>query len=116
MPPFNILCPLSPKFNRQINSNLHFLFLGDIFELVVDKHTNEKTPKYFWKPINGHLKKVIPGWNGICWGFGFDGIPYVRCEEYQPMESLESHVIYENQRWNPVEGFTARYVIVLFLW
>eukprot|EP00111_Clytia_hemisphaerica_P015840 TCONS_00046790-protein len=82
--------------------------LGDIFELVVDKHTNEKTPEYFWRPISGHLKKVIPGWNGICWGFGFDGIPYVRCDEFRPMESQESHVIYENQRWNPVEGFTAR--------
>ena len=64
-----------------------------------------------WRHIEGHLKKVLCGWNGIVWGFGYDGIPYVRCaHKIGPMESREDHVIFENQRWNPVGGFTQRFV------
>ena len=63
-----------------------------------------------WRQISGHLKKVVCGWGGIVWGFGFDGIPYVRSHGVNnPMESQEDHVIFENQRWNPVGGFSQRY-------
>lgn len=65
-----------------------------------------------WRHVAGHVKKVLCGWNGIAWGFGFDGIPYVRYsrDKIGPMESEEDHVIFENQRWNPVGGFTQRFV------
>ena len=93
------------------HTNNFFLFLskGDIYESVMDNVTGPRK----WRRVAGHLKKVLCGCDGIVWGFGFDGIPYVRCAGdtfVGPMESEEDHVIFENQRWNPVGGFTQRFV------
>ena len=90
-------------------NNFFFVSKGDIYESVMDNVTGPRK----WRRVAGHLKKVLCGCDGIVWGFGFDGIPYVRCAGdtfVGPMESEEDHVIFENQRWNPVGGFTQRFV------
>ncbi|XP_031562764.1 tectonin beta-propeller repeat-containing protein 1-like [Actinia tenebrosa] len=77
----------------------------------------------FWRQIGGHLSVVQAGTGGVVWGIGFDGNPYVYTGGYgggvfdgflsssigiHKQEDYDVHFIYENQRWNPVEGFSDR--------
>ena len=89
---------------------MFFLFVGDIYECYLTDPTKPHDAR--WVKVDGHLKRVVCGWNDIVWGFGFDGMTYVRSDNVSTMESQEDHLIYENQRWNPVGGFTQRLVNV----
>ena len=83
---------------------------GDIFRNQVNPHTDSILGDMFWEQIGGHLRKVICGRDGIVWGIGFDKKIYVYKEGIEDFthESHEEMHVYENQRWNPVEGFTNR--------
>ena len=77
----------------------------------------------FWMQVGGHMKRVTAGVDGIVWGIGFDGTAYAYSggegggilegqgfadDEIYEQEDSEEVFIYENQRWNPYEGFTDR--------
>ncbi|XP_053269232.1 tectonin beta-propeller repeat-containing protein 1 isoform X1 [Pleuronectes platessa] len=77
----------------------------------------------FWRQVGGHLRSVECNTVGIVWGIGFDHTAWVYSGGYgggffQGLASstdniytqtdVKSVYIYENQRWNPVSGYTSR--------
>ncbi len=101
---------------------------GDIF--FCNRSNNEDIPldKMFWFQIGGHMKKVTAGVDGIVWGIGFDGKAYTytggegggimeghefSTEDVYHQEDTQLFDIYENQRWNPIQGFSERYINLL---
>ncbi|KAM8729721.1 tectonin beta-propeller repeat-containing protein 1 [Acanthopagrus schlegelii] len=77
----------------------------------------------FWRQVGGHLRMVECNTVGIVWGIGYDHTAWVYTGGYgggffQGLASstdniytqtdVKSVYIYENQRWNPLEGFTNR--------
>ncbi|XP_044034738.1 tectonin beta-propeller repeat-containing protein 1 isoform X2 [Siniperca chuatsi] len=77
----------------------------------------------FWQQVGGHLRVVECNSVGIVWGIGYDHTAWVYTGGYgggffQGLASstdniytqtdVKSVYIYENQRWNPVTGYTNR--------
>ncbi|XP_061823434.1 tectonin beta-propeller repeat-containing protein 1 isoform X2 [Nerophis lumbriciformis] len=77
----------------------------------------------FWRQVSGHLRIVECNSTGIVWGIGYDHTPWVYDGGYGggffqglPTSNDNSHTqtdvksvyIFENQRWNPVTGYTNR--------
>ncbi|XP_070707337.1 tectonin beta-propeller repeat-containing protein 1 isoform X1 [Pempheris klunzingeri] len=77
----------------------------------------------FWRQVGGHLHVVECNSVGIVWGIGYDHTAWVYTGGYgggffQGLASstdniftqtdVKSVYIYENQRWNPVTGYTNR--------
>uniref|UniRef100_A0AAQ5YI69 Tectonin beta-propeller repeat-containing protein 1 n=1 Tax=Amphiprion ocellaris TaxID=80972 RepID=A0AAQ5YI69_AMPOC len=84
----------------------------------------------FWRQVGGHLRVVECNSVGIVWGIGYDHTAWVHTGGYgggffQGLASstdniytqtdVKSVYIYENQRWNPVTGYTNRYCTLLRL-
>uniref|UniRef100_A0AAQ5YC82 Tectonin beta-propeller repeat-containing protein 1 n=1 Tax=Amphiprion ocellaris TaxID=80972 RepID=A0AAQ5YC82_AMPOC len=78
----------------------------------------------FWRQVGGHLRVVECNSVGIVWGIGYDHTAWVHTGGYgggffQGLASstdniytqtdVKSVYIYENQRWNPVTGYTNSY-------
>lgn len=76
----------------------------------------------FWRQIGGHLKRVETGNTGITWGIGYDNTAWVYTggwggsflkglgtsnADINPMTDTHNYFVYENQRWNPVTGYTS---------
>ncbi|KAF7663767.1 hypothetical protein LDENG_00201350 [Lucifuga dentata] len=101
---------------------------GDIF--VSEPSPSLETMPYptpcdqmFWRQVGGHLRVVECSSVGIVWGIGYDHTAWVFTGGYggsffQGLASstdniymqtdIKSVYIYENQRWNPVTGYTNR--------
>ena len=96
---------------------------GDVF--FCSRSNTEEFPldKMFWLQLGGHMKKVTAGVDGIVWGIGFDGKAYVysggegggileghefSLENIFEQEDYQDVSIYENQRWNPIQGFSEK--------
>ncbi|XP_061912062.1 tectonin beta-propeller repeat-containing protein 1 [Entelurus aequoreus] len=77
----------------------------------------------FWRQVSGHLRIVECNSTGIVWGIGYDHTAWVYDGGYGggffqglPTSNDNSHTqtdvksvfIFENQRWNPVTGYTNR--------
>uniref|UniRef100_A0A8D0D2E9 Tectonin beta-propeller repeat-containing protein 1 n=1 Tax=Sander lucioperca TaxID=283035 RepID=A0A8D0D2E9_SANLU len=77
----------------------------------------------FWRQVGGHLRVVECNSVGIVWGIGYDHTAWVYTGGYgggifQGLSSSTDNIytqvdaksvyIYENQRWNPVSGYTNR--------
>uniref|UniRef100_G1TQ08 Tectonin beta-propeller repeat-containing protein 1 n=1 Tax=Oryctolagus cuniculus TaxID=9986 RepID=G1TQ08_RABIT len=77
----------------------------------------------FWRQMGGHLRLVEANSQGVVWGIGYDHTAWVYTGGYgggcfQGLASSTSNIytqsdvksvhIYENQRWNPVTGYTSR--------
>uniref|UniRef100_A0A665WNG2 Tectonin beta-propeller repeat-containing protein 1 n=1 Tax=Echeneis naucrates TaxID=173247 RepID=A0A665WNG2_ECHNA len=77
----------------------------------------------FWRQVGGHLRMVECNSSGIVWGIGYDHTAWVYTGGYgggffQGLASSTDNIytqtdvknvyIYENQRWNPVTGYTNR--------
>ncbi|XP_023420946.1 tectonin beta-propeller repeat-containing protein 1 isoform X2 [Cavia porcellus] len=77
----------------------------------------------FWRQMGGHLRMVEANSRGVVWGIGYDHTAWVYTGGYgggcfQGLASSTSNIytqsdvksicIYENQRWNPVTGYTSR--------
>ncbi|KAM6951559.1 tectonin beta-propeller repeat-containing protein 1 [Aplochiton taeniatus] len=77
----------------------------------------------FWRQVGGHLRVVECNSQGVVWGIGYDHTAWVHTGGYgggifQGMASdaddiytqtdEKSVYIYENQRWNPVSGYSNR--------
>uniref|UniRef100_A0A8C9ZTU9 Tectonin beta-propeller repeat-containing protein 1 n=1 Tax=Sander lucioperca TaxID=283035 RepID=A0A8C9ZTU9_SANLU len=71
----------------------------------------------FWRQVPGHLRCVESNSLGLVWGFGWDGTAWVYSGRYgqQPtpvqmhqQTDVRSVHVYENQRWNPMTGYTDK--------
>ncbi|XP_029311821.1 LOW QUALITY PROTEIN: tectonin beta-propeller repeat-containing protein 1 [Cottoperca gobio] len=77
----------------------------------------------FWRQVGGHLRMVECNSVGIVWGIGYDHTAWVHSGGYgggffqglasstdniHTQSDVKSVYIYENQRWNPVTGYTNR--------
>lgn len=75
----------------------------------------------FWRQIGGHLRKVETSKCGVTWGIGYDNTAWVYTGSWggsflkgidasttgiNPMADTHVYYIYENQRWNPLSGFS----------
>ncbi|XP_004380917.1 tectonin beta-propeller repeat-containing protein 1 [Trichechus manatus latirostris] len=101
---------------------------GDIFvsEPSLDLEAPERPlpcDQMFWRQMGGHLRVVEASSRGVVWGLGYDHTAWVYTGGYgggcfQGLASSTSNIytqsdvkcvyIYENQRWNPVTGYTSR--------
>nr|XP_035138588.1 tectonin beta-propeller repeat-containing protein 1 isoform X2 [Callithrix jacchus] len=101
---------------------------GDIFvsEPSLDLEAHEQPlpcDQMFWRQMGGHLRVVEANSRGVVWGLGYDHTAWVYTGGYgggcfQGLASSTSNIytqsdvkcvhIYENQRWNPVTGYTSR--------
>ncbi|XP_037363027.1 tectonin beta-propeller repeat-containing protein 1 isoform X2 [Talpa occidentalis] len=101
---------------------------GDIF--VSEPSPDLELPEHplpcdqmFWRQMGGHLRVVEANGRGVVWGIGYDRTAWVYTGGYgggcfQGLASSTSNIytqsdvksvyIYENQRWNPVTGYTSR--------
>ncbi|XP_008327866.1 tectonin beta-propeller repeat-containing protein 1 [Cynoglossus semilaevis] len=71
----------------------------------------------FWRQVPGHLRCVESNSLGLVWGIGWDGTAWVYSGHYgqQPTSGDAVHQtdvrsvhVYENQRWNPMTGYTDK--------
>ncbi|KAF4106692.1 tectonin beta-propeller repeat-containing protein 1 [Onychostoma macrolepis] len=101
---------------------------GDIFVSEPTKELEASlypTPsdQMFWRQVGGHLRIIETNSLGVVWGIGYDHTAWVHTGGYgggffQGLASstdniytqtdVKSVYIYENQRWNPVTGYTNR--------
>ncbi|XP_066589836.1 tectonin beta-propeller repeat-containing protein [Prorops nasuta] len=76
----------------------------------------------FWRQMGGHLRKVETCLVGIVWGVGYDNTAWVYTGGWggtqlkgvgstntgiNTMIDTHNYFVYENQRWNPVTGYTS---------
>nr|XP_006637424.1 PREDICTED: tectonin beta-propeller repeat-containing protein 1 isoform X1 [Lepisosteus oculatus]XP_015215748.1 PREDICTED: tectonin beta-propeller repeat-containing protein 1 isoform X1 [Lepisosteus oculatus]XP_015215749.1 PREDICTED: tectonin beta-propeller repeat-containing protein 1 isoform X1 [Lepisosteus oculatus]XP_015215750.1 PREDICTED: tectonin beta-propeller repeat-containing protein 1 isoform X1 [Lepisosteus oculatus]XP_015215751.1 PREDICTED: tectonin beta-propeller repeat-containing len=76
-----------------------------------------------WRQVGGHLRLVECNSLGIVWGIGYDHTAWVHTDGYgggffqgllsstdniHTQTDIKSVYIYENQRWNPVTGYSSR--------
>ncbi|KAK7134549.1 hypothetical protein R3I93_017845 [Phoxinus phoxinus] len=101
---------------------------GDIFVSEPTKELEASpypTPcdQMFWRQVGGHLRVIESNSLGVVWGIGYDHTAWVHTGGYgggffqgmtgstdniYTQTDLKSVYIYENQRWNPVSGYTNR--------
>ncbi|XP_051958981.1 tectonin beta-propeller repeat-containing protein 1-like [Xyrauchen texanus] len=101
---------------------------GDIFVSEPTKELEASlypTPcdQMFWRQVGGHMRIIESNSLGVVWGIGYDHTAWVHTGGYgggfiQGLASstdniytqtdVKSVYIYENQRWNPVTGYTNR--------
>ncbi|KAK2565445.1 Tectonin beta-propeller repeat-containing protein 1 [Acropora cervicornis] len=97
---------------------------GDVFFCEIPVLESEiQPPQLFWRQVGGHMSKVESGAAGVVWGLSFDSVPYCYSGGYgggifttlagssdriHQQEDYEWHYVYENQRWNPLDGFSER--------
>uniref|UniRef100_A0A673W408 Tectonin beta-propeller repeat-containing protein 1 n=1 Tax=Salmo trutta TaxID=8032 RepID=A0A673W408_SALTR len=71
----------------------------------------------FWRQVGGHLRLVECNSLGVVWGVGYDHTAWVYTGGYgggifqdniYTQTDVKCVYIYENQRWNPVTGYTNR--------
>lgn len=103
---------LSPKCDLVVDKHtaLHLTSkLGDIFTCFsLVAHENPRSESY-WYSSEGNMKRIVSGYNHLTWGISWDGKPYV----YNKKRNIEhstiiEYYVYENQRWNPVQGYSDR--------
>ncbi|XP_055686263.1 tectonin beta-propeller repeat-containing protein isoform X2 [Lutzomyia longipalpis] len=76
----------------------------------------------FWRQMGGHLRRVESCGGGVTWGIGYDGTAWVYTGGWggaflkgletsttgiNGMSDTHKYYIYENQRWNPLSGYTS---------
>ncbi|XP_029013635.1 tectonin beta-propeller repeat-containing protein 1 isoform X2 [Betta splendens] len=74
----------------------------------------------FWRQVPGHLRCVESNSLGLVWGVGWDGTAWVYSgrfgkqllagdeEPMHPQTDVRCVHVYENQRWNPMTGYTDK--------
>ncbi|XP_073842358.1 tectonin beta-propeller repeat-containing peroxin 23 [Musca autumnalis] len=77
----------------------------------------------FWRQIGGHIKKVFSCSAGVVWGMTCDNTAWVynggwggnflkglegNVGKINSMIDTHNYYVYENQRWNPISGFTTK--------
>ncbi|XP_026543150.1 tectonin beta-propeller repeat-containing protein 1 [Notechis scutatus] len=85
--------------------------------------TVDHSPCRFWRQVGGHLRLIECNSDGIVWGVGYDHTAWIYTggyggsflsglagspENIHPQTDVKGVYIYENQRWNPVTGYSNR--------
>ena len=83
--------------------------LGEIFVCAGSQTDFSDLQTQKWLSVPGHVSRVISGVGDMIWALGNDGHAYT----YSPNQLfeqrlVEEHFIYENKRWNPIEGYSDR--------
>lgn len=92
-----------------------------IFKILLETpepvlHLKELT----WRQLGGHLRRIESCRAGVTWGIGYDHTAWVYSggwgggffgsidsHNVHPMTDSQDYRVYENQRWNPVTGYTS---------
>ncbi|KAL1491140.1 hypothetical protein ABEB36_011782 [Hypothenemus hampei] len=74
----------------------------------------------YWRQLGGHMRRVESCASGVTWGIGYDHTAWVYTggwgggflsnldsQNVHPMTDSQDYRVYENQRWNPVSGYTS---------
>ncbi|XP_068143293.1 tectonin beta-propeller repeat-containing protein [Drosophila tropicalis] len=75
-----------------------------------------------WRQMGGHVKRVYNSGVDVIWGISCDNTAWVYnggwggmflkglegSGKINPMIDTHTYYVYENQRWNPISGFTAK--------
>ncbi|XP_030032628.1 tectonin beta-propeller repeat-containing protein isoform X2 [Manduca sexta] len=75
----------------------------------------------FWRMMGGYLRRVECSENGVVWGISHDHRAWVYTggwgggvlkgigskEAIHSMTDTQTYCVYENQRWNPLSGYTS---------
>ncbi|XP_049762873.1 tectonin beta-propeller repeat-containing protein [Schistocerca cancellata] len=76
----------------------------------------------YWRQMGGHLRRVETCAAGVTWGVGYDNTAWVYTGGWggsflkgletsssgiNPMADTHCFYVYENQRWNPLTGYTS---------
>lgn len=74
----------------------------------------------YWRQMGGHLRRVETCRSGVTWGIAYDHTAWVYTggwgggflgaldsQDVHPMTDSQDYRVYENQRWNPVRGYTS---------
>ncbi|KAG8433064.1 hypothetical protein GDO86_017369 [Hymenochirus boettgeri] len=100
---------------------------GDIFVSEptpdLESLTNASScDQMFWCQIGGHLRVVESSSSGVVWGLGYDNTAWVytggfgggffqgiasSTDNIFPQTDTKCVYIYENQRWNPITGYSS---------
>lgn len=91
------------------------------FKLIVKSPLPILDPRdLFWRQLGGHLRRIESCRTGVTWGIGYDHTAWVYnggwggsfygsldSHNVNPMTDSQDYRVYENQRWNPVTGYTS---------
>lgn len=74
----------------------------------------------YWREIGGHLRRIETCDVGVTWGIAYDHTAWVYTGGWgggfygtldshliHPMTDSQDYRVYENQRWNPVSGYSS---------
>ncbi|XP_026682264.1 LOW QUALITY PROTEIN: tectonin beta-propeller repeat-containing protein 1-like [Diaphorina citri] len=103
----------------------HVTIKGDVLPLTIKYLSNKpifEERGIYWRQLGGHLSKVETCDIGVTWGLGFDHTPWVYTGGWggsfmmgldrskagiETMTDTQVFELYENQRWNPISGYSA---------
>lgn len=91
------------------------------FKLTIESPEMIIAPKnLYWRQIGGHLRRIESCTAGITWGIAYDHTAWVYTGGWgggfygtlnshlvHPMTDSQDYRVYENQRWNPVSGYSS---------
>ncbi|XP_059099157.1 tectonin beta-propeller repeat-containing protein-like isoform X1 [Tigriopus californicus] len=116
------------KFKHRLKAEdvTHFRLEGDVVPKSAVYHSKSLVippNKMYWRILGGgHFLEITSSQVGVTWALGYDSVPWVYTGGWggahfqgvasskfgiNPIEDTKYMYIYENQRWNPVTGFTA---------
>lgn len=83
----------------------------------------------YWRQLGGHLRRAETCRVGVTWGIGYDRTAWVYTggwgggylgsidsQNVHPMTDSQDYRVYENQRWNPLTGYTSAGKFLNFLY
>ncbi|XP_066141762.1 tectonin beta-propeller repeat-containing protein isoform X2 [Euwallacea fornicatus] len=91
------------------------------FKLIIKSPVIIVDPlELYWRQLGGHLRRVESCNAGVTWGIGYDHTAWVYSGGWTggflgaldstnafSMTDSQDYRVYENQRWNPVTGYTS---------
>lgn len=114
-------CAYKHRLSPYAVSDLNVWGKLHVFKLSIKSPVPCLDPRaFFWRQLGGHLRRVETCGAGVTWGIGSDHTAWVYTGGWGGgiFGSLESHGVnamndsqdyrvYENQRWNPLSGYTS---------
>lgn len=91
------------------------------FKLTIESPDFIMAPlNLYWRQIGGHLRRIESCSAGVTWGIAYDHTAWVYTGGWgggfygksnshlvNPMTDSQDYRVYENQRWNPISGYSS---------